>query len=544
MAHHDGTEKSASRIARVGKRKWGYDADQVDAFLERAHALYESEDAKLTQQDIQNVSFDLSKGGYDITQVDAALSRLEQAVVDKQTTREITDHGRVAWKAQTEELYRQVCEHADRDAGERFARGRDRKPSYDRKQVDRLVDQIVDKAALELGADGAGDKDSRKLDEVNSSFVSNIVFTQRKGKRGYDERQVDFYLNSCVQLLSRLESFARVADYVSGVHEPVQSSSPANGVTPLFGSGNAYAPMPQQNVHADDAMPQSFAPAIQPASAQSGESFHALHQAEEALFASPSAAGVQEAGQPVSSLAALARTVGQSAGQTGNHPENSSDAESAQDVSAQVPVAPAVPAPAQPSGAVLSALSPAASTSAAPAVQQFASGGQTGSVESAPAAAPAAAASESMPVSFPPASNRQDIRQDDVKPGEVTAAFDPLAALDDEEVRTQAEPSHVRTSVPAAVPVPVPVNVPAAPVQAVPQGSAQSGFAQPDSKSDIPSDLFSGLVFNPESKSDFDIPDLSFPTLNTGDSQSDLFAHAQASRKSGGEPDEAQSASR
>ena len=60
--------------------------------------VYESEDAHLTQQDIQNVSFDLSKGGYDITQVDAALSRLEQAVVDKQTTREITEHGRVAWK--------------------------------------------------------------------------------------------------------------------------------------------------------------------------------------------------------------------------------------------------------------------------------------------------------------------------------------------------------------------------------------------------------------------------------------------------------------
>lgn len=78
MAHQDGADKGASGIARVGKRKWGYDPDQVDAFLDRAHALYESEDAHLTQQDIQNVSFDLSKGGYDITQVDAALSRLSE----------------------------------------------------------------------------------------------------------------------------------------------------------------------------------------------------------------------------------------------------------------------------------------------------------------------------------------------------------------------------------------------------------------------------------------------------------------------------------
>ncbi|MFR9114299.1 MAG: DivIVA domain-containing protein [Bifidobacterium bifidum] len=210
MAHQDGADKGASGIARVGKRKWGYDPDQVDAFLDRAHALYESEDAHLTQQDIQNVSFDLSKGGYDITQVDAALSRLEQAVVDKQTTREITEHGRVAWKAQTEELYRQVCEHADRGTGERFARGHDRRPSYDRKQVDRLIDQIVDKAAAGLGVDGVSEQDVRKLADLNSGAVSNVVFTQRKGKNGYDERQVDYYLNSCVQLLSRLESFARL----------------------------------------------------------------------------------------------------------------------------------------------------------------------------------------------------------------------------------------------------------------------------------------------------------------------------------------------
>ena len=31
-----------SGIARAGKRKWGYDPAQVDAFLERAHALYDS----------------------------------------------------------------------------------------------------------------------------------------------------------------------------------------------------------------------------------------------------------------------------------------------------------------------------------------------------------------------------------------------------------------------------------------------------------------------------------------------------------------------
>lgn len=98
MAQEPESERNASGIARTSKRKWGYDSEQVDAFLERAHMLYEGEGAQLTQHDIQNVSFDLVKGGYVIAQVDAALARLERAVVDKQTTWEISQHGRVAWK--------------------------------------------------------------------------------------------------------------------------------------------------------------------------------------------------------------------------------------------------------------------------------------------------------------------------------------------------------------------------------------------------------------------------------------------------------------
>ena len=217
MAQQPESGRNASGIARAGKRKWGYNPEQVDEFLERTHALYDSEDAQLTQQDIQNVSFDLSKGGYVISQVDAALGRLERAVVDQQTTREIARHGRVVWKAQTEDLYRSLAAHADRAARQRFRPGDAKAPSYDRKQVDRLVDQVIDKAAAELGVDGVTADDVKDLVDVNSTSVANVIFTQRKGKRGYDERQVDNYLNACVRLLSRIESYARVSDYV---HDP------------------------------------------------------------------------------------------------------------------------------------------------------------------------------------------------------------------------------------------------------------------------------------------------------------------------------------
>lgn len=274
MAKKPETEQGASGIALVSKRKWGYDVPQVDEFLERAHKLYDSEGMQLTQKDIQNVSFEMRKGGYAIAQVDAALARLERAVVDKQTTWEITQHGRVAWKAQTEDLYRQIAGHAQRPQRKRFAAGEGKQPSYDRKQVDRLVDQVVDKAAAELGIDGADQDQSKKDIDLNAQRVANVIFTQRRGKHGYDERQVDYYINACVQLLSRIESYARVADYVGSPEEQAAQPHANSGVKPLFA---------QQE---EAALPQ-FAPgsgAAAYAASATPQSFDALHEAEQAIF--------------------------------------------------------------------------------------------------------------------------------------------------------------------------------------------------------------------------------------------------------------------
>ena len=69
MAQEPESERNASGIARTSKRKWGYDSEQVDAFLERAHMLYEGEGAQLTQHDIQNVSFELVKGSCTLTPI-------------------------------------------------------------------------------------------------------------------------------------------------------------------------------------------------------------------------------------------------------------------------------------------------------------------------------------------------------------------------------------------------------------------------------------------------------------------------------------------
>lgn len=282
-------ENEVTALAHVGKRKWGYDPDQVDEFLSRAHALYESDDINMTLSDLLNVSFELRKGGYDIQQVDAALDRLQRAVVDKNTTHEIAEHGRVAWKAQLEELFRQIEAHAARENGERFAPAQPKAPAYDRKQVDHIVDQILQTASQELLNDSIDDpsasiiaknngeqsernttanKDQRMLD---AQTVANTVFTQRKGKRGYDERQVDYYLSSCIELLSRLESYGRIESFVTNTTAAQVPASQEE--TSLFANAQTPVVTPVEENHVN--------------------SFDELQKAETAIFDAPVTSPVQ-----------------------------------------------------------------------------------------------------------------------------------------------------------------------------------------------------------------------------------------------------------
>lgn len=303
MAQKPDTARNASAMERVGKRKLGYNVAQVNAFLERAHTLYESDEARLTQKDIQEVSFDLERNGYIIGQVDAALSRLERAVVDKCTEQELAQCGRVAWKARVEALYRKLLQHAQRDYRDRFDRGSSHHPSYARKQVDIMVDQALDKIALMLGHELEWETDKETLQDIDSAYVSNVIFTQKNGKHGYDERQVDYYLNACVRLLSSLESFERVEQYVDADNS---SSSYSRAESESYSAPASVPPSVPPSVipvtkaeepakssestesynHYEEPVP-SFAPSIKPAS-----DFSAASAASSASATEPSASSI------------------------------------------------------------------------------------------------------------------------------------------------------------------------------------------------------------------------------------------------------------
>lgn len=535
-----------SGIARAGKRKWGYDPAQVDAFLERAHALYDSEGMNLTQHDIQNVSFDLRKNGYVIAQVDAALGRLERAVVDKQTTWEIAQHGRVTWKAKTEKLYHEVQNHAERNERERFKSGAPKQPSYDKKQVDRLVDQIVDKAAAALGVDGVTEDDVRSLADLNANTVNNVIFTQRKGKRGYDERQVDYFLNACVQLLSRLESYARVADFVSGEPAaPAQTATnvtvQANGVSPLFASGTQRP-----------ATDERFAPSA----VAHDESFDALHQAEQSLFTAPAPASFDaststnstNAEQPVSFAPAA-------------YPVHASNESAAKPVSETPSEAPTAAVAAEPPVSAPSAPVSGADAGSAPSFVPAQSSHESAAPSSTPsvfaeqpvdmvqndsslaALAHMAAVSQELPAvdapSFAPKMPSLDapnaLKLNEV-PGSVSSpapsapAAQPVNSTADEAASAAMPVSFAPTSKPDRNTNSIPVRVsdsqpadsttsrPAAESSEYVAASHDTEAAQPSQDKHDSNDSFP-LLFPLVGNFDSDIPDLSFPTLNNDDTK-------------------------
>lgn len=213
MTQQSTNARNASGLERVGKHKIGYNTQQVDAFLDRAHAWYENDDASLTQQDIQDVSFNLEQGGYDIDQVDAVLTRLEHVTVGKMVERDLRLRGRIAYQAELVEEYRTLLVHAMRQEGQRFASGASRHPSYDKKQVDFLVNQVLDRIASLLNISAQWGMDAQEIKDIDANFISNVLFTQRRGKHGYDERQVDYYLHACIRLLSKIAVFNEVSQY-------------------------------------------------------------------------------------------------------------------------------------------------------------------------------------------------------------------------------------------------------------------------------------------------------------------------------------------
>lgn len=195
MVRVDSKRQIPASFERVARTDYGYNAKQVDQFLQRARVSLETPAAAvhpIRSADVRSVSFDPVKGGYSATAVDAALDRLEDAFARRERDELIAQHGEEAWLRQIGQLSGTLRGRLHRPDGERFRRPVKKKArSYNTRDVDRLCKDLIG-----------------YLEEDKPLSVDNVrraVFRQAVGKDGYEETQVDAFLDRVVELMAAID---------------------------------------------------------------------------------------------------------------------------------------------------------------------------------------------------------------------------------------------------------------------------------------------------------------------------------------------------
>lgn len=190
----DSARPDSPPFARVGRREVGYDRRQVDRFLAEARGSHDAvdPDAAITSNDVRAITFYPARGGYELQAVDAALDRLEDVLAQRERDELITARGEDAWLRQVHRTAAVLRGRLHRPPGERFRRpGKRTLPGYDIEDVDRLCDQLLE--YLEQGI------------PLSVDVVRRAVFREARGADGYEENQVDVFLDRVVGLMAAID---------------------------------------------------------------------------------------------------------------------------------------------------------------------------------------------------------------------------------------------------------------------------------------------------------------------------------------------------
>lgn len=175
----------------VPRGTFGYHRRQVDEFMTRARVAYEGAGG-LRSTDIRRITFDATRGGYAADQVDDMLDRLEDALAHAEREDRIRAEGEDAWAARVQGSVEILRGRLERPDGERFRRpSRAGAISYDVGGVDALCRRLL--ARLE------------GRDSLDANDVRRVVFAAATGAAGYDEAQVDAFLDASIDVLSVLD---------------------------------------------------------------------------------------------------------------------------------------------------------------------------------------------------------------------------------------------------------------------------------------------------------------------------------------------------
>lgn len=191
----DEARQADAPFARVGRREYGYNTRQVDDFLTRARSGYDAGgvDAEIiSSRDVRSVAFDPARGGYEPQAVDAALDRLEDEFAQRERDQLVRAKGEESWLLQIGRISAVLRGRLNRRPGERFRRpGKRNVPSYNVDDVDALCTELL----------GYFENDQ----PLSVDAVRRAVFREAKGPQGYEETQVDAFLDRVVEVMASVD---------------------------------------------------------------------------------------------------------------------------------------------------------------------------------------------------------------------------------------------------------------------------------------------------------------------------------------------------
>lgn len=191
----DETRNAHAPFERVDRNEYGYNVKQVDQFLAKARQYYTSNDPDaqtITSRDVRAAAFDPARGGYEAEAVDAALDRLEDVFAQRERDQLIGDEGEEAWLMQIGRISAVLRARLHRDDGDRFRLPKKRKSrSYNIDDVDDLCRDLL----------GYFEADQ----PLSVDVVRRAVFRSEEGRNGYEEAQVDAFMDKVVELMAAID---------------------------------------------------------------------------------------------------------------------------------------------------------------------------------------------------------------------------------------------------------------------------------------------------------------------------------------------------
>ena len=174
--------------------KSGYDPAQVDSFFRRARESFNRESPQpgdLDARAVRTVGFDLVRKGYHVGVVDAALDRLEDAFAKQARDRLIAQSGQDAWVSELTRVAASLRGRLVREPGERFDNPPPGVIGYDITQVDDMCDKV--NSYFTQGV-------AMSVDQVR-----RVLFKTAKGKKAYNEDQVDAFIDRVVEVMASVD---------------------------------------------------------------------------------------------------------------------------------------------------------------------------------------------------------------------------------------------------------------------------------------------------------------------------------------------------